>query len=663
MIPMLFTPTMTKPSTLLFIIIKPSRKLKFMKKISFSKILVLALFTCGGIVQHGFAQLTVTANAHLVSSGANTQIVLQDLGLVNNGTINHSSGNVKFNGITINSISGNGALSLYNLEMNKIANSVSLSRNMVVKNQIKFTSGILNLNGYDIDLLSSGTLENERDASRITGINGGKVKITAILNAPIAVNPGNLGAVFTSTENFGTTSIQRGHQTQINDLSTGTSILRYYEITPTNNAALKATLRFNYFNTELNEIVESNLVLFKGSANGSWVEKGYTTRDATLNYVEKVNNPDFSRWTLSNTGNVLASGCPGGVPTQNFYADIDGDGYGNPNSSVSACTQPEGYVINKIDCNDDPNTGGAAIHPGAIEICNGVDDDCDGLTDENVQTVYYPDVDGDGYGNTAASIKSCAPPVGFITIGGDCNDNNATIRPGAAEVCGNFIDDNCNGQTDENCPVTTPSLSINDITENESQGTAQLTVTLSAPVAGIVKVKYKTNNGTAAHPKDFLRSTGEVVFAPGSITQFITITLVVDNKPEADEYFDVELNTAQGATIGDANGRVTITENSIVIIDASRKAGVNAELDKGGNYFNVNVSNNPTGTQFRLQVESSNKEKLIVQISDVHGRIIERIGGKLPLQAIHFGNHYRPGIYFAQIIQGGNRKTVKLIKL
>ena len=198
---------------------------------------------------------------------------------------------------------------------------------------------------------------------------------------------------------------------------------------------------------------------------------------------------------------------------------------------------------------------------------------------------------------------------------------------------------------------------------NESDGTAQLAVSLSAPVAGIVKVKYKTNNGTAAHPKDFLRSTGEVVFAPGIVTQFITIALESDNKPEADEYFDVELNTAQGATIADAIGRITITENNIVIVDSRNKAEASAELDKRGDYFNVNVSNNPTSSQFRMQVESSNNEKLIIQINDVQGRIIERIEGKLPLQTIHFGKHYHPGIYFAQIIQGGNRKTVKLIKL
>lgn len=633
-----------------------------MKRIPLIKDIVLLLVAVTAIKATTLAQLTVTPGVHLTSSGSNTQIVLQSIGLVNDGTINHTSGNVKITGNGVYAIAGNGPLSFYNLEMNKIANYIILSRNIAVKNQLKFTAGILNLNTYDIDLLSTGALINETEANRITGTNGGKVKITATLNAPNAANPGNLGAVFTSTENFGSVTIQRGHQPQLNDQGTGTSILRYYEITPTNNAALKATLRFKYFDAELNGIAESNLVLFKGSANGSWIEKGYSSRDATLNYVEKTNNPDFSRWTLSNTGNVLASGCPGGVPTQNYYADLDGDGYGNAASSVAACTQPAGYVTNKMDCNDDPNAGGAAIHPDAPEICNGVDDDCDGQIDEGVETVFYPDVDGDGYGNAAASVKACTAPAGYITAGGDCNDNNSVIKPGAAEICGNGIDDNCNGQVDEGCTVTLPLLTINDITVNESAGIAQLTVTLSAPATGTVKVKYKTLNGTAVHPKDFLRATGELVFAPGITSQPINISLVADNKAEANENFDVELNTASGATISDASGRVTITESGIVIIDARMKTGIETELDKTGNYFTVNVSSNPTNAQFRLQVESNSKEKISIQISDAQGRVLERIESKQPGQPVYLGTRYRPGVYFAQIIQGANKKTVKLVK-
>jgi hypothetical protein len=139
---------------------------------------------------------------------------------------------------------------------------------------------------------------------------------------------------------------------------------------------------------------------------------------------------------------------------------------------------------------------------------------------------------------------------------------------------------------------------------------------------------------------------------------------VADNKPEGDEYFDLELNTASGATISDATGRVTITENSIVISDAARmKTGNATELDKPGSYFKVNVASNPANIQFRLQVESSAKEKILIQISDAQGRVIERIESKMSSQSIYLGNRYRPGIYFATITQGNNSKTVKLVKL
>ena len=93
--------------------------------------LLLIILTCSFKIVS--AQLTVTSNTHLVSSGSNTQIVLQNVSLVNKGTINHSSGNIKFNGTSITSISGNGTLSLYNLELNKTANPVSLSRSISVK--------------------------------------------------------------------------------------------------------------------------------------------------------------------------------------------------------------------------------------------------------------------------------------------------------------------------------------------------------------------------------------------------------------------------------------------------------------------------------------------------------------------------------------------------
>jgi hypothetical protein len=72
-------------------------------------------------------------------------------------------------------------------------------------------------------------------------------------------------------------------------------------------------------------------------------------------------------------------------------------------------------------------------------------------------TTYYADVDNDGYGDVGISTSSCnGTPIGYTTQSGDCNDNNANINPGATEICGNGIDDNCDGNIDEGCGCANP---------------------------------------------------------------------------------------------------------------------------------------------------------------------------------------------------------------
>ncbi|MBK7887502.1 MAG: HYR domain-containing protein [Bacteroidetes bacterium] len=127
-----------------------------------------------------------------------------------------------------------------------------------------------------------------------------------------------------------------------------------------------------------------------------------------------------------------------------FYADADMDSYGDPLATVLACTAPVGYVADNTDC-DDTNP---AVNPAAIEVCNLIDDDCDGSIDEGVQSPFYADTDSDSYGDPLASVMACTAPLGYVADNTDCNDGNAAINPGAAEVC-NGIDDNCNGLTDD----------------------------------------------------------------------------------------------------------------------------------------------------------------------------------------------------------------------
>lgn len=161
-----------------------------------------------------------------------------------------------------------------------------------------------------------------------------------------------------------------------------------------------------------------------------------------------------------------------------YYFDADGDGYGDPLEDSISCSVPAGYINDASDCND----ADAFVHPGAAELCNAIDDDCNELIDDGIIfTHYYPDTDGDGYGDPTFDLYACDFPAGYVTDFSDCNDSDFSINPSATESC-NLLDDNCNVLIDEDLVYTTYFLDA----DGDDYGNVFIDTTYCAAVPGYI---------------------------------------------------------------------------------------------------------------------------------------------------------------------------------
>ena len=127
-----------------------------------------------------------------------------------------------------------------------------------------------------------------------------------------------------------------------------------------------------------------------------------------------------------------------------FYPDTDDDGYGDPaGPTVGPTCEVAGlWVTNGDDC-DDSN---AEVSPDADEVCDTVDNDCNGAVDEGLTSTYYVDADGDGHGDPEMPSPQCADPgSGFTLSSDDCDDTDPAINPSATEGVGDDIDADCDG--------------------------------------------------------------------------------------------------------------------------------------------------------------------------------------------------------------------------
>lgn len=254
-----------------------------------------------------------------------------------------------------------------------------------------------------------------------------------------------------------------------------------------------------------------------------------------------------------------------------WYLDADGDGFGDPATSLATCTPPPGYVSNNSDCND----ADADINP---------------------YTVWLSDIDNDGFSN-GVWLQQCNQPPGYkrdislTATSGDCNDTDNTVYPGAPELC-DGKDNDCDTQVDESGPVPAPWVNVNVGTAN---GTSNY-----APCGAFYTL---TAMGNSVPTADKIRFTHRTLCGNGSIT-----VRVVGVSGGGWAGIAIRENNTPGSKMVALKTRLSTISNREfrTVTNGTRLSGIISttplhrwlRIVRTGNTFNYYLSNNGTTFQY-----------------------------------------------------------------
>jgi len=242
--------------------------------------------------------LILTPGARLIVTGS-ASITFNNAGLTNNGLLDLDSSTVLMTGdqpALRSFIGGRAPVAFYHLIIDRPAGETHLDNDVAVVGNITMLQGNLQLSTHTLDLGRTGNILGERDEARITGAAGGVIKVSALLNAPQAAEPGNIGLAFTSDASLGWTSITRGHRQAMT-----AGIRRYFDVTPEQGTTANVAIQFRYLDNELDGMNKDRLALFSGDGQR-------ITSVTTGNSVEGRTTGGLHRFTLAAGDGKLDAG-------------------------------------------------------------------------------------------------------------------------------------------------------------------------------------------------------------------------------------------------------------------------------------------------------------------------------------------------------------------